>query len=85
MRTTQDIPDELFKKTKLKAVQEGVSLKVVVTRALEREVVSAGLDATERKKRARRLFAALDKARNKKPVGPLNRDELYDRPVLRRH
>ena len=40
MRTTIDIPDDIFKKTKLKAVNEGVSLKVVVTRALAREVGS---------------------------------------------
>jgi hypothetical protein len=38
MRTTLDIPDKVFKKTKLKAVHEGVRLKAVVTRALEREV-----------------------------------------------
>ncbi len=33
--------------------------------------------------RAGRLFAALDKARNTEPVGPLRREELYDRKVLR--
>ncbi len=33
--------------------------------------------------RAARLFAALDKARNTEPVGPLRREELYDRKVLR--
>src|SRR5262249_27689611 len=33
--------------------------------------------------RASRLFAALDKARNTEPVGPLRREELYDRKVLR--
>ena len=33
--------------------------------------------------RASRLFAALDKARNTDPVGPLRREELYDRKVLR--
>ena len=38
MRTTLDIPDSVLKKTKLKAVHEGVPLMVVVTRALEREV-----------------------------------------------
>jgi hypothetical protein len=32
-----------------------------------------------RKKRAQRLFAALKKARNKKPVGRLERAKLYDR------
>jgi hypothetical protein len=33
--------------------------------------------------RAARLFAAVDKARNTEPVGPLRREELYDRKVLR--
>ena len=33
--------------------------------------------------RAVRLFAALDKARNTEPVGPLRREDLYDRKVLR--
>jgi hypothetical protein len=33
--------------------------------------------------RTGRLFAALDKARNTEPVGPLRREELYDRKVLR--
>ena len=38
MRTTLDLPDELLKKAKMMAVQEGVTLKAVVTRALEMEV-----------------------------------------------
>lgn len=33
--------------------------------------------------RAALLFAALDKARNTEPIGPLRREELYDRKVLR--
>ena len=33
--------------------------------------------------RATALFAALDKARNTESVGPLSRQELYDRDVLR--
>jgi hypothetical protein len=33
--------------------------------------------------RAGRLFAALSKARNTETVGPLRREELYDRKVLR--
>jgi hypothetical protein len=85
MRTTLDIPDEIFRKAKLKAVEEGVTLKVVVARALQREVGGRGPSLAERRKRAERLFAAMDKARNKKPVGRLNRESLYDRPILRGH
>lgn len=33
--------------------------------------------------RAARLLTALDKARNTEPIGPLRREELYDRKVLR--
>jgi len=87
MRTTLDLPDRLFKKAKLQAVHEGVALKDVVTRALERGLASgaAASEDNERKSRAKRLFASLDKARNTKPVGPLNRSKLYDRSVLRGH
>lgn len=85
MRTTFEIPDKVFKKVKLKALEEGVSLKMVVTRALEREVRAEALNVRERRKRAERLFAALDVARNVKPVGRLKREELYDRSALRRH
>jgi hypothetical protein len=85
MRTTLDIPDTTLKKAKLKAVHEGVSFKALVVRALERDLAASAMDMTARRKRVRRLFAALDKARNEVPVGRLNREDLYDRPVLRRH
>jgi hypothetical protein len=82
MRTTLEIPDGVFKRAKLKAVEEGVSLKTVIVRAIEREV-GASADAGARRKRANRLFAALDKGRNNRTVGKLKREELYDRPLLR--
>ena len=86
MRTTLDLPDNLFKKAKLQAVHEGVALKEVVTRALERGLAAgtSPVDA-QRKARAKNLFASLDKARNTEPVGRLNRAKLYDRQVLRGH
>jgi hypothetical protein len=83
MRTTLEIPDSLFKRAKLKAVQEGVPLKDIVNRALERDLASSGEDTETRRARADRLFAALDQARNTQPVGRFNREEVYDRPVLR--
>ena len=83
MRTTLEIPDKLFKRAKLKAVHEGLALKDIINRALERDLASSVEDTTARRTRADRLFAALDQARNTQPVGRLNRDEIYDRPVLR--
>lgn len=42
MRTTLDVPDELFKHAKLTAVHEGVPLKAVIARALQRGFAVAG-------------------------------------------
>ncbi len=83
MRTTLEIPDNLFKKAKLRAVHEGLALKDIVNRALERDLASTVDDVKTRRTRAERLFAALDQARNPQPVGRLNREEIHDRPVLR--
>ena len=38
MRTTLDISDELMKKAKIHAVMEGITLKELFTRLLEKEV-----------------------------------------------
>ncbi len=38
MRTTINLPDELLKQAKIKAVQEGISLKELFIRSLEREL-----------------------------------------------
>ena len=83
MRTTLEIPDDVFKKAKLKAVHEGMPFKDLVTRALKRDLVTTAGDAATRRARAGRLFAALDQASNTRPVGRLKREKLYDRPVLR--
>ncbi len=38
MRTTIDIPEYLMKKAKMKAVSEGITMKELFTRILEKEV-----------------------------------------------
>ena len=83
MRTTLDLPDDVFKQAKLKAVHEGLTLKDVVTNALRRDLNVDQSAAVQRKARAAQLFAALDQARNTQPVGRLKREELHDRAVLR--
>ena len=57
----------------------GTEVEVTIKPAQDgqRETAAAASD------RAARLFAALDKARNTEPIGPLRREELYDRQVLR--
>ena len=41
-----------------------------------------GLSSAAEPQRVARLLAALDMARNTETVGPLRRDELYDREIL---
>ena len=38
MRTTIDIADHIIKKAKIKAVKEGITLKELITRSLEKEL-----------------------------------------------
>lgn len=38
MRTTIDLPDEIVKKAKMKAIEQGVSLKTIFLSALEKEL-----------------------------------------------
>jgi hypothetical protein len=47
MRTTLDIPDDLFRQAKVKAANEGLSLKLVVSQALRRGLEAPGAPTTE--------------------------------------
>lgn len=38
MRTSVDIPDEIMKKAKIKAVEEGISFKELIIRCLRKEL-----------------------------------------------
>lgn len=82
MRTTLELPDRLLRQARRKATDDGVSLGTVVARALRREVAPAAPAATAQARGAT-LLAALGLGRNTRPVGRLNREELYARPALR--
>lgn len=41
MRTTIDIPDDLMKKAKKKAIEEGITLKELFTKTLEKELATS--------------------------------------------
>ena len=59
MRTTIDISDDLMKKTKIHAVKEGITLKQLFTRLLEKEV---GADS-EKAQKARIIKEMTEKLR----------------------
>lgn len=58
--------------------EPGTEVEVTIKPAANGERAAAAVTTD----RAARLFAALDKARNSESVGPLRREELYDRQVL---
>jgi len=66
MRTTVDLPDELFRDLKLKSAREGVTLKQLVVRALELQIH----DSEERK--PRRIRGPLVHCKSKKPIALTN-------------
>lgn len=47
MRTTVDIPDDLMKKAKVKAIEEGISFKELFTRSLEKELTASEVKENE--------------------------------------
>lgn len=50
MRTTIDLPDDLFRKAKALAALQGTSLKKFMVRALERETEIAPTETTPKKR-----------------------------------
>jgi hypothetical protein len=82
MKTTIDLPDEVLYRAKVIAAQRRTTLKDLVIAGLQ---LVTDLDAGKNTDRAGRLLAALDKARNTEPIGPLKREDIYDRSVLRGH
>jgi hypothetical protein len=51
MRTTIDVSDILYKKIKVSAAMEGISVKEFITRAVERELELSGSDFQSRRVR----------------------------------
>lgn len=79
METTIDLPDHILHRAQAVAVKRRVTVEELVLKGLEYELAreSVDVDSTED------LVAALSIGRNRAPIGRLNRDEIYDRPIFR--
>ena len=75
---TVAIRDDLYERAQRRAAARGTSLADFVVELVEHSAEGAASEATGDRAA---LFAALDQGRNQAPVGPLNRNELYDRYV----
>lgn len=81
MKTTIDIPEDVLHRAKIVAAQQKSTLKELVLLGLQ-TVMSSGAAVP---RRGNDLADALAIGHNTKPVGRLRREEIYDRPILRRH
>jgi hypothetical protein len=75
--------EDIYERAEPLAAAHGTTLGQQTTQLLwefaDRQAEAAG---TVSNSAVSRLFAALDKGRNVKPVGLLRRDELYNRDIL---
>lgn len=79
MKTTIELPDDLFLKAKLLAAERRTTLKEIMVRALQMFTTSpAEDDEKKRKATLKRLLKAMQ-ASNTEPMVPLKREEIYDR------
>lgn len=83
MRTTIDLPDPLFREVKATAAVRGLKLKDFITESLRTTLKSTREDFPEidtQQAAIQRWIASASANRNQTgPVGPFNREELYDR------
>jgi hypothetical protein len=79
MKTTIELPDDLFLKAKILAAERRVTLKDIMVQALNLFTQTAP-EAEEKKRKValKRLLKGM-KASNTQPMTPLKREEIYDR------
>jgi hypothetical protein len=72
---TLSVDDDTYRAAKIAAAERGQSLSALV-RDLLQNFAGHGRSSAEQ---AEALFAAMNRARNREPIGRLHREELYDR------
>jgi len=79
MKTTIELPDDLFLKAKVLAAERRTTLKDLVVQALSLFTQSpSGSEEKNRKAALKRLLKGM-KASNTQPMVPLKREEIHDR------
>ena len=79
MKTTIDLPDDIFHKAKILAAERHTTLKELMIQALQL-FTQTPPEAEEKKRKAKlkRLLKGM-KASNTAPMALLKREEIYDR------
>jgi predicted transcriptional regulator len=79
MKTTIELPDDLFLKVKVMAAERSTTLKDIIVQSLQMFTRNPSEnDEKKRKAMVKRLLKAMQ-ASNTEPMIPLTREEIYDR------
>lgn len=79
MKTTIDLPDEIFLKAKILAAERRTTFKELVVQGLKLITQTPPENEERKRKQAlKRLLKAMQ-AGNTEPMVPLKREEIYDR------
>lgn len=79
MKTTIDLPDEIFHKAKVLAAHRRSTLKDLVIRALVDYLRDSNeSDVQQRRADLKKLLESM-RATNISPIEPLKREDIYDR------
>lgn len=77
MKTTVELPDDIFRKAKILAAERRITLKDLLIEALQRFIASPAPSGEKaRKAELKRLLKAMQ-ATNTEPMVPMTREELY--------
>ncbi len=77
MRTTLDLPDNVFRKLKARAAMEGLSLKDLVARYIKSGLSGTRVDGHDGEERARRLERLWAEGAGHSGGARFTRDETY--------
>jgi len=79
MKTTIELPDDLFQRAKVISAERGTTLKEIMVQALKLWMRSPTEDEEAvRQATLKRLLKAM-RAANTEPMVPLTREEIYER------
>lgn len=79
MKTTIELPDDLFQRAKVISAERGTTLKEIMVQALKLWMRSPTEDEEAvRQATLKRLLKAM-RAANSEPMVPLTREEIYER------
>ena len=79
MKTTIELPDDLFQRAKVISAERGTTLKEIMVQALKLGMRTPAEDEeAARQATLKRLLKAM-RAANSEPMVPLKRKEIYER------